>query len=94
METVIVLFIIAMAAVYVIRKFAKPLQGKGSACSCGGSCSSKGPTLKTKGKLVPFNPRAVGPQGSAQEGCGCSQGGDCDCGPEDSNSGMPTTRLQ
>ena len=85
METVIVLFIVATAAVYVFRKFARPLTGKGGGCGCGNSsCGASRPTFKQGGKLVELRPKG--------SGCGCSQGLGCTCDePED---GAPTSRLQ
>ncbi|WP_034607705.1 FeoB-associated Cys-rich membrane protein [Megalodesulfovibrio gigas] len=86
METAIVLLIVATAAVYVFRKFARPLTGKGGACGCGSAgCSASRPSFKTSGKLVELRPR----DGS---GCGCSQGLGCTC--EDPKDDTPTQRLQ
>lgn len=88
METVIVLFIVATAAVYVFRKFAKPLTGKGGGCGCGNtSCGASRPTFKQGGKLVELRPG-----GRQDGGCGCSQGLGCTC--EDPADGAPTSRLQ
>lgn len=92
METVIVLFIVATAAVYLIRRFSKPLTGKGGGCACGSAgCSASGSaktgpktSFKTKGKLVELNPRRI-------DTCGCATGKGCDCEPDD---GVPTSRLQ
>ncbi|MCA1944937.1 MAG: FeoB-associated Cys-rich membrane protein [Desulfovibrio sp.] len=91
METVIVLFIVATAAVYVFRKFAGPLTGKGGSCGCGSKgCSASRPSFKNTGKLVELRPRD--PSQATSQGCGCSQGLGCTC--EDPRDGAPTSRLQ
>ncbi|GAB7082181.1 FeoB-associated Cys-rich membrane protein [Megalodesulfovibrio paquesii] len=87
METVIVLFIVATAAVYVFRKFAKPLTGKGGGCGCGNSsCGASRPTFKQGGKVVELRPHQSG-------GCSCGAGCTCDEPPAPGDD-SPTTRLQ